>query len=320
MKALVTGGAGFIGSNLCDALVESGAEVIALDDLSVGKRSNLNPNVQFVQGDVRQPEAWSHLLHDVEVVYHLAVVCLRQSFEKPLHVHEVNATGTLQTLLACQQHARKLQRFVYCSSSEVYGSARHVPMDEHHPLNPTTVYGASKLAGEIYTLASPLPVTVARPFNTYGPREHHEGQSGEVIPRFAVRIANGLSPLIFGDGTQTRDFTHVSDTARGLMLLGTEPAALGQIFNLARGSEVSIAQIANLLLQKLGQAGLTTEFRPARPADVDRHYANVEKARTLLDFTASLDIEQGLDQYLEWFRRQHPEPHKLLGEVQEQNW
>lgn len=321
---LVTGAAGFIGSNLCDALVAAGARVIGVDDLSVGKRQNLKEaeaaGLHFVQGSILEPEAWARQLGPVTRVIHMAVACLRRSFQNPMSVHEINATGTLAVLEACRKHASTLQRFVYCSSSEVYGSALHAPMDENHPLRPTTVYGASKLAGEYYTLASGLPVTVARPFNTYGPREHHEGASGEVIPRFAVRIANGLPPLIFGDGSQTRDFTHVSDTARALMLAAAHDGALGQTVNLARGQEVSVARIAELLLEKLGRSDLKPEFRGARPQDVDRHYAATGLARQLLGFEASLDIESGLDQYVSWFQQAHPEASRLLEEVQEQNW
>lgn len=321
---LVTGAAGFIGSNLCDALVSAGAKVIGLDDLSVGKRENLRQaeaaGLQFVQGTVLEPDSWSQHLREATRVIHMAVACLRRCFQNPMTVHHINASGTLAVLEACRRHAPNLERFVYCSSSEVYGTALQAPMDENHPLRPTTVYGASKLAGEIYTLASDLPVTVARPFNTYGPREHHEGASGEVIPRFSVRISNGLAPLIFGDGSQTRDFTHVSDTARALMLASQCPQALGRTINLARGEEVSIARIAGLLLQKLGRPDLQPEFRGARPQDVDRHFAATDLARELLGFEASLAIEAGLDQYIQWFQTAHPEPSRLLEDVQEQNW
>ena len=323
-RVLVTGGAGFIGSNLCDALLKAGARVVVVDDLSVGKRENLRESeakgLIFVQGSVLEPQAWSHHLPGTTHVFHMAVACLRRSFDQPMTVHDINAGGTLAVLECCRQSVPDLQRFVYVSSSEVYGTALRAPMDEDHPLRPTTVYGASKLAGELYALTSGLPVTVARPFNTYGPREHHQGASGEVIPRFAVRIANGLPPLIFGDGSQTRDFTHVSDTARGLMLMGERPEALAQTINLARGQEVSIARIAGFLLEKMGRSDLQPELRGARPADVDRHFADTQRAGELLGFRARLSIEEGLDQYVGWFTQAYPQASRLLEEVQEQNW
>jgi UDP-glucose 4-epimerase len=323
-KVLVTGGAGFIGSNLCDALLAAGARVTVLDDMSVGRRANVSPGATLVEGSILDQPLVASLLADVEVVFHLAVACLRVCFDRPEHVHETNATGTLRVLEACRHSAPRLQRFVYCSSSEVYGSAQRVPMDEEHPLLPTTVYGGSKLAGELYTeayrLTYGMPTTIVRPFNTYGPREHHEGASGEVIPRFAVRILNGLPPLIFGDGQQTRDFTYVADTAEGLMRAAVCPEALGATINIARGEEVSIADIASKLLQKLGRAELGVEHRFARPADVFRHYAAVHKAEQLLDFRPPTRIDEGLDRYLAWLDKAHPEIAGLLGQVQEQNW
>lgn len=323
-NVLVTGGAGFIGSNLVDALVAAGARVTVLDDMSVGRRENVAAQASLVEGSVLDQKLVSSLLPEVEIVFHMAVACLRVCFDRPEHVHEVNATGTLRVLEACRHSAPRLQRFLYCSSSEVYGSAQRVPMDEDHPLEPTTVYGGSKLAGELYTdayrLTYGLPTTIVRPFNTYGPREHHEGASGEVIPRFAVRILNGLPPLIFGDGQQTRDFTYVADTAEGLMRSALCADAHGATLNLARGEEVSIAEIAQLLLRKLGKTDLGVEHRFARPADVFRHFAGVNKAQALLDFRPPTPIDAGLDRYLSWFSRAHPEAGLLLSDVQEQNW
>jgi len=322
---LVTGGAGFIGSNLCDALVREGARVVVVDDLSVGKADNLaqaraTGQLKLIHASILEPADWAEEIKDLSVVFHMAVVCLRRSFENPRWVHEVNATGTLVTLETCRTGMPNLERFVYVSSSEVYGTALTAPMTEEHPLKPTTVYGASKLAGEIYAQASGLPVTVARPFNTYGPREHHEGSSGEVIPRFAVRISNDLPPLIYGDGSQTRDFTQVADTARGLMLCASHPSGLGETWNLARGQEVSIARIAELLGENLGRPDLKPDFLPARPADVARHFACVEKARRDLGFEAGTSIEAGLKDFVTWFCATYPDPGHLLEEVKPQNW
>lgn len=322
LSVLVTGGAGFIGSHLCDALLEQGARVRVVDDLSTGKRAHLAPGVEFLEGSILDQELMDSAARDVDVVYHMAVACLRASFARPEHVHEVNATGSLRTLEAARRCSGKLQRFIYCSTSEVYGTAVQVPMPESHPLRPTTVYGASKLAGEFYADAYAqthgLPVTIVRPFNSYGPREHHEGSSGEVIPRFAVRIANGLAPLIYGSGEQTRDFTYVADTARGLMRVAESEAALGATLNLARGREVSILRVARLLLEKMGRRDLATEHRPERPADVLRHFADTSRTEACLCFRPGVEFEQGLDLYLNWFRAL--DAARLLEEVPAQNW
>lgn len=328
-KVLVSGGAGFIGSHLTQALVRLGAQVIVLDDLSVGTRKNLedclnSPLCQLVEGSILDAplvERWSE---GVEVIFHLAVVCLRRSFDDPQQVHRVNTEGTLNLLEAARQRAPQLQRFLYCSSSEVYGSALTAPMDEGHPCRPTTLYGASKLAGEFYTssysLSYGLPITIARPFNTYGPREHHQGASGEVIPRFAVRIANGLPPGIFGSGQQTRDFTYVTDTVQGLLRAAESEATLGQAFNIARGQEVSIGTLAQHLLRKMKRPDLQPQFLPTRPADVERHYASADKLFQSTGWRAEVGIEEGLELYLQWFAQQSADPKDWLEEVTPQNW
>ncbi len=328
-KILVTGGAGFIGSNLVDALVKRGDQVTVLDDMTVGKRANLaeaekSGKCQVIEGSILDMDLVRKCVADVDVILHLAVACLRVCFDKPHHVHEVNATGTLNLLEAAQQRGKPLQRFAYCSSSEVYGTAMHAPMSEDHPLIPTTVYGASKLAGELYThayhLTYGMPTVILRPFNTYGFREHHEGASGEVIPRFVVRIVNGQPPMIFGDGTQTRDFTFVTDTVAGIIAASEHDGLLGQTINLARGQEVTVKEIADRLLKLLGREDLGITWEAERPADVQRHYADVRKAKELCGFTAGIGIEEGLGKYIEWFRQTYPDPAQLLAEMETFNW
>lgn len=330
-KILVTGGAGFIGSNLVDVLVKDN-HVIVLDDFSTGKRENLTDaqkaaggRLEIIDGSILDYELVKKLVKDVDVIYHLAVQCLRVCFDRPHYVHEVNATGTLNLLEAAHTLNPKLERFIYCSSSEAYGTAQTVPMNEEtHPVEPTTVYGASKLAGELYTrayyLTYGMPTMILRPFNTYGYREHYEGASGEVIPRFVIRILNGLSPIIFGDGSATRDFTFVSETAESLIKAGECNAFLGQAVNMAYGQEVSIKEIAERLLTLLDRQDLGIEWQPERPGDVHRHYADVRKLQAATGYKPSIDINEGLKRYVDWFRAHYADPKALLAECQTQNW
>ena len=327
MKILVTGGAGFIGSNLVDALVaQTRDEIVVLDDLSSGSRTNLaqhadRDRVRIVEADIRDEARVRDVMRKVDLVYHLAVQCIRVSIGDQHLVHSVNATGTLNLLIAAREAG--VSRFVYCSSSEVYGTARRAPMDEEHPLLPTTPYGASKLAGEAYArsfhLTYGLPVVVVRPFNTYGAREHFEGAYGEVIPKFAVRALNGAPLVVFGDGEQTRDFTEVQDTVRGLMLAAASDAAVGDVVNIARGDEVSINEIARLVLEAIGVEG-TIEHAEPRPGDVRRHVADTRKARELLGFEARTGIQEGIRRYVEWLRGSTDDVREMLSREVLFNW
>ncbi len=322
-RVLVTGGAGFVGSHLVDRLAVSN-DVSVLDDFSVGSEENLAgtpSSVRVIRGDIRDRSTVEAAVKDAEVVFHLAVVCLRSSISDPMASHLVNDLGTLNLLLAARENA--LDRFVYVSSSEVYGSAVRVPMDEEHPLEPTTPYAAGKLAGEAYALSFHrtygLPVTVVRPFNMYGPREHVAGASGEVIPRFVARAVAGLPLAVFGDGLQTRDFTWVEDAVRGIVLAAECDELVGGRVNIARGQEVSVLKIAELVLELVGSSA-AIEHHPARPGDVRRHLAAVELARTKLGFSAQVGIEDGLARYIQWARAQPLR--RVPGAVEEEvrNW
>jgi len=324
--ALVTGGAGFIGSNLVDGLVERGVKTRVLDDLSTGRHSNLVEAVEtgrcdLIVGDIRDRATVKAALRGVDLVFHLAVSNLRVSLSDPSVSHEINAGGSLTVLEEAREAG--VHRFVYCSSSEVYGSAVEVPISESHPLNPTTVYGASKLAGEKYALAFhttyEFPTTVVRPFNTYGYREHLVGTSGEVIPRMVARALGGRPPLIFGDGTQSRDFTFVTDTVRGLIACAEEDELIGRAINIARGEEVEIRFLAAEICRQLGREP-DIEFIDERPGDVHRQWADVREARTLLEYEARIPIAEGIGLYVEWLLANHPDAAALESAVENRNW
>jgi UDP-glucose 4-epimerase len=322
---VVTGGAGFIGSELVRQLAADGSSVVVIDNLVNGKRENLADvpgRVTLVEHDIRNVTAYAPMLRDAEVVYHLACLGVRHSVHSPVENHDVNATGTLRLLEASR--AAGVPKFVYVSSSEVYGTAQHVPMTEDHPTFPCTVYGGSKLAGEAYTRAFHrtygYPTVVVRPFNTYGPRSHHEGDSGEVIPKFLLRCLAGKPMIVFGDGTQTRDFTYVSDSARGIILAGTTAASVGRTINLGSGFELTINDLAKTVAQIAQRPDAVIQHDAPRPGDVLRLYADMSQARSLLGYEVRVPLEDGLRQLLSWYRAQGVSPDELLRDEVVRNW
>jgi UDP-glucose 4-epimerase len=323
---IVTGGAGFIGSELVRQLAERGARVAVIDNLVNGKRENLAglpaDRVTLLEHDVRNVPAYAALLEEADVIYHLACLGVRHSVHSPVENHEVNATGTL-TLLEASRRAG-VPTFVYVSSSEVYGTARWAPMNEDHPTFPCTVYGGSKLAGEAYTRAFHrtygYPTVVVRPFNTYGPRSHHEGDSGEVIPKFLLRCLAGKPMVIFGDGTQTRDFTYVSDSARGIILAGTQAEAIGRTINLGSGAEVTINDLARTVAQIAGRPNAEVVHDEGRPGDVLRLCADMSQARALLGYAGRVPLAEGLAHLLGWYRSLGIAPEELLRHEVVRNW
>ncbi len=325
-RVVVTGGAGFIGSEVVRQLTAADARVLVVDNLVNGRRDNLaglpSPQVQLYVADVRDSQALARIFQAVDTVFHLACLGVRHSIHSPLENHEVNARGTLEVLLAAR--AAGVRRFVYVSSSEVYGTARQVPMTEEHPTFPTTVYGASKLAGECYTRAfhrtHDLPAVIVRPFNTYGPRCHHEGDSGEVIPRFLLRCLAGRPMIIFGDGRQTRDFTYVSDVARGILAAGLAENAIGETINLGSGREISILELANQVAGVVGGQPAQVQHEAPRPGDVRRLWADTAKARNLLGFDPLVELRTGLRALQAWYEGLGQSAQKLLDREVVHNW
>jgi UDP-glucose 4-epimerase len=324
-KVMVTGGAGFIGSELVRQLAATECRVLVVDNLVNGRRENLEgPGCELLElevADIRHEERMRRVLRGVDVVFHLACLGVRHSIHSPEENHEVNATGTLRLLIAARDAGVK--RFVYVSSSEVYGTARTVPMTEEHPTFPTTVYGSSKLAGECYTRAFwrtyGFPTVIVRPFNAYGPRCHHEGDSGEVIPKFLLRCMANLPMVVFGDGTQTRDFTFVSDTAAGIRLAGTVAGAVGQTINLGNGREIRINELAQQVAAVAGRPPQIVRENP-RPGDVLRLYASCALAREVLGFQPTISLEDGLCRLRQWYLELGESPERLLESEVVHNW
>ena len=325
-RVLVTGGAGFIGSELVRQLVEKPADVVVVDNLVNGRRENLEglpgDTVRLVVADIRDSELMQRLVDGMQIIFHLACLGVRHSIHSPRENHEVNAVGTLNMLFAAR--AAGIERFVYVSSSEVYGTARWAPMTEQHPTFPKTIYGASKLAGECYARSFHdtygLPAVVIRPFNSYGPRCHHEGDSGEVIPKFLLRCMAGRPMVIFGDGTQTRDFTYVADSARGIIQAGTSDNAIGETVNLGSGCEVSINELAREVGLALEQPEPAVEYIESRPGDVLRLCADMSNARQLCGYQTSISLRDGLKRLREWYQAQSIPPELLLKDEIVRNW
>jgi UDP-glucose 4-epimerase len=326
-RYLVTGGAGFIGSHLADRIIAEGHEVTILDNFASGKRRNIEGalatgKATLIEGSILNESDLAHAMEEVECVFHLAVECVRKSIGDPVSNHHINATGTLMTLEAARRAGVK--RFVYCSSSEVYGNASTGALSEDGSVcAPTTVYGGAKLAGELYTLAYwrtyGMATSVVRPFNAFGPREHDHGVLAEVIPRFVIRVLNGRAPIVFGDGSQGRDFTYVTDTADGLWRAAANDKLVGDTINLGWGRAVSVREVAAEIIQQCGRNDVALEFAPDRPGDIQSLIADTKKASAMIGFAPKVSFADGIGRYIAWFRETYPDPAALL-EDNARNW
>jgi UDP-glucose 4-epimerase len=325
-RVLVTGGAGFIGNEVARQLITAGAVVTVVDNFRNGKRENLadikSERLKVEAADIRDRDAMTTALKGQDLVLHLACLGVRHSIHAPMENHDVNATATLMLLELSR--AAGVKRFANVSSSEIYGTARTAPMTEEHPQYPMTVYGAAKLAGERYTDAYwktyGYPTTVIRPFNAFGPRSHHEGDSGEVIPKFMLRAMAGKPLIVHGDGQQSRDFTFVADTARGIIAAGTHEATIGETINLGSGKDVTIKELAELIARTLPGRNINVEYGPDRPGDVRRLLADSSKAERLLGFKAETSLERGLEALRDWYQSSGKNPEELLADEQTVNW
>lgn len=302
MKTLVTGGAGFIGSNLTKALVELGHEVWVLDDLSSGFFGNLEGTgiAGFIQGDVRDEAVVSKSVADAEVVFHLAAsVGNQRSINDPIRDSEINVLGTLRMLEASRR--AEVRKVVFSSSAGIFGELKQLPIREDHPVEPDSPYGASKLAAEKLCLAYAklfeVEAIALRYFNVYGPNQRYDAY-GNVIPIFAHRLLGHLPLVVFGDGEQTRDFVNVKDVVQANLLASAARGVSGA-FNIGSGSSVTINELARLMFEVAGTPA-RVEYAPPRKGDVRHSRADIASASEALGFVPTIDIKEGLREYLAW--------------------
>jgi UDP-glucose 4-epimerase len=313
MQILVTGGAGFIGGHLAERFVEAGHDVVVLDNLNefydtglkernvaAGRRaSERGGTYEFVEGDIRDADLVSDLVGDADYVYHQAARAgVRSSVANPRLYDEVNVDGTLNVLDAAREG--EIERVVVASSSSVYGKPRYLPYDEEHPTTPVSPYGASKLAGERYACAYAevydLPVVALRYFTVYGPRM----RPNMAISNFVSRCTNGDPPVVYGDGTQTRDFTYIDDVVEANLTLLETDAADGEAVNIGSTDNIEIRTLAEVVRDQLAP-DLDLTFAERHDADAEHTHADTSKARELLGYEPSHTIREGVGKFVEWY-------------------
>ena len=306
---LVTGGAGFIGSNLVATLAERGETVRVLDDFSTGKRENLADladQITLFEGSVADEALVREAVAGVDYVFHEgALASVPRSVEDPAATNHANVTGTLTLLLAARD--AKVKRLVFAASSSAYGDQPTLPKVETMAPSPLSPYAVTKLACEYYcqafTACYGLETVCLRYFNIYGPRQDPQSVYAAVIPKFIEAMLAGERPTIFGDGEQSRDFTYVADCVAANLLACTAPAAVGHTVNVACGARYTLNQLVELLNQALGTA-IEPLYKPERAGDVKHSLADISAARQLLGYEPSTSFEDGLRKTVEWFKEQ----------------
>jgi UDP-glucose 4-epimerase len=306
MRVLVTGGAGFIGSHLAHALVDAGADVAVLDDLSTGALENVPPAATMIVGSVTDGQLLSRAVDGHEVVFHQAALkTVARSVEEPLATNDVNVTGTLRVVLACRDAG--VRRLVYASSSSIYGGLASRPTPETAPTAPRSPYAISKLAGELYCRVAwdlyGLETVALRYFNVYGPRQRPDSRYAAVIPLFIQRVLGDQPVDIDGDGCQSRDFTYVADTVAANLLAAEAPAerCAGRAFNIATQSEHTVLDLLAALEDIVGRRA-ERRHRDARPGDVRHSCADTTDAQQQLGYRASVTLSEGLTRTVDWLR------------------
>jgi nucleoside-diphosphate-sugar epimerase len=299
VRVLVTGGAGFIGSNLVDELLQRGHDVVVLDNFSTGRRQNLaswNGDVELIEGELRSYERVSNAVRGCELVFHQgALPSVPRSVQDPITSNEVNINGTLNVLLASRDAG--VRRVVFASSSSIYGDLPGLPRVESMPVGPAAPYAVSKLAAEQYCAVANkvygLETVALRYFNVFGRRQDPNSHYSAVIPKFITAMLDGRQPTIFGDGEQLRDFTHISNVVNANMLAAEVPAAAGHVFNIGNGKPRSLNELVAALNQVLG-TDIEPNYAERRPGDVRQSWADVSLARAVMGYETAVGFEEGL--------------------------
>ena len=301
-QVCITGGAGFIGSHLAEALLARGARVTVLDDFSSGSPDNLPceaPGLEIVEGSILDPEQLSTVFKKASVVFHhAALVSVPESFERPDAYQRVNVEGTRQVLE--QSRAAGVSRVIYAGSCSAYGNLPGLPKREVDPVEPTSPYAETKLEGELLVEGaaegSVFDSVRLRYFNIFGPRQAHDSPYAAVVPKFVEALQSGGRPLIFGDGGQTRDFVHVRDVVQANILAATSPRVLGgRVINVGSGRRISVLEVLETVARSMG-VPMTVEYRPERPGEVRDSEASIELGRELLGYQPSCELAQSIDE------------------------
>ena len=305
MKVVVTGGCGFIGSNIAEELIKK-HYVVVIDDLSTGRIENIQSlqdkeNFEFVRGNITDLGLLKQIFEDVDCIFHQAAIpSVQRSVENPLDTNEANIKGTLNVLIAARDCGVK--KVVYASSSSVYGDTPELPKKENMRPNPQSPYAVSKLTGEYYCKVFSdiygIKTICLRYFNVYGPNQDPASEYAAVIPRFINRVLNNQPPIIFGDGNQTRDFTFVKDVVKA-NILAMEKNVEG-VFNIAYGQQISINELANKIMEIVG-VKLNPVYDKPRPGDIRNSLADISLAKQKLGYMPEYSLEKGLEVTIRWF-------------------
>lgn len=310
MRALVTGGAGFIGSHLVTLLLKQGINVRVLDNFSSGHRANLpasHPRLEVLEGDIRDPDKVQQAVQGTDFIFHLAAfISVPKSLENPLTCLDVNVNGTATLLEAAR--CGGVRRVVLASSAAVYGDAPELPLREDTPPHPRSPYATSKLVNELYAdlyTQMGLEVVALRFFNVYGPRQNPNSDYAAAIPRFISHLLSGDEIVIFGDGNQTRDLIYVEDVVHALWLAAERPNVAGRVFNICTGQETRLLDVVETLYRLISPQR-PHRFAAPRPGDIYRSVGDPRRAATELGFRATVSLDEGLRQTVEAFRTSLP--------------